>query len=251
MSTPNETLMSGGSAPKAADWPSNGWTVEGEIITSPGQRQAREFDRDNPGGGKPKFYPSGDPVMELTIDIKTSLRDIGVPDDTGIRRIYMPMDKWRMVNAVRDAVRAAGAEGLEVKGWLSVTRTGTEPSKGGGTDATTWAATYKRPGTWTRPVAIPAGPPDWATGSPQGPAGGSVAAGAPNGYGQVLTQPQGAPAPVDVWSGQPTTQPAAIQPQPQATPAPGLTTKPPITASTAAALANAGIDISGYTIVPG
>jgi hypothetical protein len=240
--------MWSGKAPKAAEWPNNGWVVEGEVIGTPKSYHVREFDKENPGGGKLRFYSSGDPVLGVTIDLKTSLRELGDPEDAGIRRAYV--DKTRLLMAVRDAVRAAGADGVEVGGYLSIMRTGTEDGQGT-TPATTWAAKYQRSGQWQRPVAIPAGPPEWA----QGP---RVSVGAPQpqnrgGWqGQPLTQPQvPAPGAVDVWSGQPTPGMPAMAHQHATQAASMPSTKPTITASAAAALVNGGVDVSGFNTVPG
>lgn len=60
-----------------------------------------------------------------------------------------PVALWvkpgNMMNAVRDAVIASGAKDVEVDGIISVTFTGTEPSKGGGQDAKCYSATYEAP----------------------------------------------------------------------------------------------------------
>jgi hypothetical protein len=256
--------MGSGKAPKAAEWPSDGWVVEGEVVGIPKSYHVREYDKENPGGGKLKFYPSGEPIQGVSIDLKTTLRELGNPEDSGIRRAYI--DKVRLLTAVRDAVRVVGAAGVEAGGFLTIVRTGTEPGQGS-IPATTWAAMYSKPGQWQQPTAIPARPPEWAQG-PQVLA--SVpAAQSPGGWqGQYPAQPQ-APAQgyvqqppaqpsVDVWSGQPAQGPAGMTTvaqqhatQAAQTGAAMASAKPTITASAAAALANGGVDITGFNIVPG
>jgi hypothetical protein len=117
----NDVLMGGGSAPPAR-FTSPGDTVGGKIVAKPRAHQEREYDPRNPGGGKPKFFDSGDPIMGLTVDVQTALRDPSVENDTGVRRIWI--EGKRLKDAVRDAVRATGAPGLEVGGELHITFTG-------------------------------------------------------------------------------------------------------------------------------
>lgn len=98
-----------------------GVTVAGRIVAISEPYQEREYDRDNPGGGTPKTFPSGDPIMTFTLDLDTGLRDPSIDGDDGIRRVYM--DGQRIKKAVREGVRASGARGLSVGGRLSITCT--------------------------------------------------------------------------------------------------------------------------------
>lgn len=116
----NDVLMGGGGAPSAKfDEPGTTW--EGRIVSPPQSHQVRNYDPKNPGGGELKFYPSGDPIMGITVDIATTVRDHTIEDDDGVRRLYL--DGRYIKDAVRDAVRAAGASGLEVGGHLKITFT--------------------------------------------------------------------------------------------------------------------------------
>lgn len=116
----NDVLMgSGGAATAKFDRP--GTTVGGRIVGDPRVYQEREYDPRNPGNGALKFYPkSGDPIMSVSVDVQTGARDDA--EDNGIRRIYV--EGKRLKDAVRDAVRQAGAKGLEPGGELHVTYTG-------------------------------------------------------------------------------------------------------------------------------
>lgn len=116
----NDVLMGAGGAP-AAKFSDPGTTWEGTIVSPPQSHQVRNYDPNNPGGGTPKFFPSGDPVMGLTVDIQTAVRDVTIEDDDGIRRLYL--DGRYDKEAVRNAVRAAGSPGLEVGGVLKITFT--------------------------------------------------------------------------------------------------------------------------------
>lgn len=116
----NSILMGGGGAP-TAKFANPGDTLTGRIIAPPQAYQERDYDPNNPGGGKPKTYPSGDPIMAVYVDLATDARDPGINDDDGTRRLYI---EGRYLKAdVRDAVRSAGATGLEVGGVLRVSFT--------------------------------------------------------------------------------------------------------------------------------
>lgn len=119
---PNAILMGGGVPP--AKFNSPGVTYGGRITTPPQAYQEREYVKGAPGTGKLKTFDSGDPIMGLTVDIQTTLRDPSIEDDDGMRRIYI--SGKRMKTTVRDAVRAAGAPGLEVGGELTITYTHSE-----------------------------------------------------------------------------------------------------------------------------
>lgn len=116
----NALLMGGGGAPT---WKFDGEGVRstGTITAPPQAKQEREYDPTNPGGGNPKFFPSGDPIMGITVEVQTDQRDPSRHDDDGKRTFYI--EGKRLKDAVRDAVRAAGASGLEVGGKLDVTLT--------------------------------------------------------------------------------------------------------------------------------
>jgi hypothetical protein len=55
--------------------------------------------------------------MQIVVQLQTEEHDPADPDDDGIRGLYI---KSGMLNAVREAVRKAGAKGLEVGGVLTV-----------------------------------------------------------------------------------------------------------------------------------
>lgn len=117
----NDILMGGGGAP-TAKFETPGTTIGGRIVGPPKAFQEREYNRvTKRSDGPPKTFPSGDPIMGITVDVQT----VGLPkvdaDDTGVRRIYI--QGKRLKDAVRDGIRAAGAPGLEVGGELHVTYT--------------------------------------------------------------------------------------------------------------------------------
>lgn len=161
----NATLMGGGST-TAARFTTVGDTFSGSVV-SVVVYQEKEFNKQTRRPDGPlKFYPSGDPIMSVAAEIATSLRDDA--DDDGRRKIYI--QGKRMKTAVREAVSAAGAKGLEAGGQLSVTFTGVDAQ----TEARCYSATYTPPtGLGEAPPAAPAAPV--APVAPAAPADGPTA----------------------------------------------------------------------------
>lgn len=116
----NAILMGGGGAP-TWKFDHEGARGTGRIVAPPQVKQEREYDPNNPGGGNPKFFPSGDPIMGIHVEVETGEHDPSRVDDDGRRTFYI--EGKRLKDAVRDAVRTAGANGLEVGGILDVTLT--------------------------------------------------------------------------------------------------------------------------------
>ncbi|GAA2457205.1 hypothetical protein [Streptomyces macrosporus] len=111
MPSADEFLMGGGVP--SAKFPTIGTTVAGRITERPTVEQQRDYTT-----GELKFWDDGKPQMQLVVTVQTDQRDPSVEDDDGTRRLYI---KGQMKTAVAQAVRAAGARGLEVGGILSVT----------------------------------------------------------------------------------------------------------------------------------
>jgi hypothetical protein len=134
----NDLLMGGGV--KSATFPDQqyGTTVGGLIVREPTVRQQTDYKT-----GEPKFFPNGDPMMQIVVQVQTDLRDPAEPNDDGVRGLYL---KAQMMQAVREAVKAAGGKGLEVGGHLAVTYVRDEPSKlGKGSDKKIYSAAYRLP----------------------------------------------------------------------------------------------------------
>lgn len=116
MSIPDNVndFLGGGSTPSAfqKDDPI-GTKVDG-IILSAKVNQQRDIKT-----GEPKFWKDGNPMNQLIITLKT---ETSADDEfDGKRRLFAKGD---MLNAIRDAVKAAGAKTLEEGGRLQVARTG-------------------------------------------------------------------------------------------------------------------------------
>lgn len=119
MTTPQQPtadafLMGGGGAP-TAKFPAPGTSVTGPITKPPVVEQQRDIQ-----SGEGKFWPDGNPMYQLVVTVQTDERDSAIDEDDGKRRIFV---KGQLKNAVADAVRTAGAKGLEVGGVLTVTYT--------------------------------------------------------------------------------------------------------------------------------
>ncbi|GAA3374664.1 hypothetical protein [Streptomyces racemochromogenes] len=116
----DDFLFGGGGAPSAS-FLTVGTTVSGRITERPTVQQQRDMKT-----GENKFWPDGNPAMQLVVTVQTDSRDPQLEEDDGQRRIFI---KNQMKAAVADAVRAAGGRGLEVGGTLSITFTHELPPK--------------------------------------------------------------------------------------------------------------------------
>lgn len=240
-----DALMGGVSYP-SAEFATVGTTVGGKIISPPRARQVREYDKANPGKGPLKFYPnSADPIMGVVIDVQAFA---AAGEDSGGRRLYA--DNKRQKEALREALIASGAvdRGLETGGYLSMTWTGEEAGEGA-VPAKTWSAVYRTPEQQAAYAATAVQPPAQPAYAPPAP---------------PVAQPAYVP-PVDpqqaaflAWQASqaaqaPPAPPVAAQPAyaqpPAAAVAPVAQAKPQINAVVAAAMANAGVDISQFDII--
>lgn len=252
----NDLLLSGGRAPEPLKFTQLGVLIGGRVMSKPKGYHVREYDPRNPGSGAPKFDDNGNPIFGVHVDLDIA----GV----GIRRLYI--DKPRLTTAVRDAMRAAGVQSIELDGALYAAWTGEEASNGG-QPAKTWQATYSPPGAAPSPAAILAtnGPVLPAAGLATVPASipaqrqpfdlGAVAqqAVAHGFYGQATgaTAPPATPAAPVV----PASVPVAPAPETASQVTPSVNSVPSgppvITETVAAAMRAAGIPTDGYTVVPG
>lgn len=116
----NSILMGGGAGNPAwkFDQPNPGQPRVGTITEPPQARQERDYDKNNPGAGAPKTYPSGDPIMGILVTVQTDERIPSDSEDDGKRTFYI--EGRYLKEAVRGAIREAGAPGLEVGGQLHV-----------------------------------------------------------------------------------------------------------------------------------
>jgi hypothetical protein len=136
MANANELLMSGGV--KSAKFDTIGTTIAGQLTREPEAREQTDFTT-----GAVLRWDNGDARMQIVVDLATNQRDLSDSSDDGERRLYI---RGQMLNAVRAAVRAAGAPGLATGGMLRVEYTGdAEPTKRGFNGAKQYKATYTPP----------------------------------------------------------------------------------------------------------
>lgn len=133
----NAFLLGSESVPSAS-FLSKGAKHEGEILDL-AMRQQLDIDT-----RKPLFWENGDPKKQLVITIQTDEYDDQIEDDDGRRRLYV---KYKMKDAIADAVREAGADsGVQVGGWISVQWVKSEkPQNRAKSGAKIYAAVYEPP----------------------------------------------------------------------------------------------------------
>ncbi|QLE71095.1 hypothetical protein FGW37_05290 [Streptomyces rectiverticillatus] len=108
-----DDFLMGGSGVQAARFERIGSAVTGYISGKPKVQQMTDFTT-----SEPLTWPNGEPKLQMIVTMATDQVDPAVEGDDGMRRIYV---KGQMKKAVADAVRQAGARGLEEGGLLTVT----------------------------------------------------------------------------------------------------------------------------------
>jgi hypothetical protein len=155
MHDPNDLLMGGGGAPSFS-FSEIGDTIVG-TITRFEANQRREFETN-----KPLFWDDGNPMMQLVFTLATDLRDPKIEDDDGSRRIYAPISSkpGSMCDAIRTAVRTAGAKQVADGGRLAVRFDGEEaPEKRGRSPRKLYVAQYEPPAATAANDLLGAGQP--------------------------------------------------------------------------------------------
>lgn len=123
-------LLNGSSGPPAFKFANIGDTARG-VITRTEVAQVRDFKTN-----QPRVYPDGNPIMQIVITIRPD----GSDEET---RIFC---KQAAKEAIRDAVAAAGATGLEIGGRIAVQYSGDEPPEQPGLTAKKqFVAQYQAP----------------------------------------------------------------------------------------------------------
>lgn len=157
---PNELLMGGGGSSIPALKVGPGKFTDPVPHSQPGEFKGgkivapaeafKVMKRDDRGNltNEQATFPSGDPIWGVVVTVQTTDRDPAVEGDDGRRRIFIDgslgkddrkFDSRR--RAVRDAVEAANAPGLELGGelWIAWTQ---RVDTGGAMPATNWTARY-------------------------------------------------------------------------------------------------------------
>ncbi len=123
-----------GSGGKAFPFTSIGDWVMGEII-SVDERQSTDIKTKEPA-----VWKDGSPKMMYVVNLQTDLQEAG--DDDGQRAVFL---RWMSLRAVQDAVRAAGAQNIQLGGKLKLQYVGDAPAERGAVPAKQWKAWYKKP----------------------------------------------------------------------------------------------------------
>lgn len=137
MSTPTaDQFLMGGGVTSAKFEAINDYVV-GTITDEPEVRQQTDLNT-----GALKVWDDGRPMMQLVVTLQTEQRNDN--DDDGLRRVYVKGKS--LTDAVREAVRKAGAKGLEVGGTLKVAYVGDGvATKKGFNPPKQYLAEYTRP----------------------------------------------------------------------------------------------------------
>lgn len=131
------TILMGGGVP-SAKFETVGASARGTVDNITASQQT-DFTT-----GELLTWPNGDPRMQVLVDLATEQRDPAVADDDGRRRLYIKGKN--LTAAVREAVRKAGAKGLEVGGLLTVTYIGDGTQEKRGINAPKlYEASYRPP----------------------------------------------------------------------------------------------------------
>lgn len=136
MNSANDFLMGSGAA--SAKFETIGTVVTGTIVKEPVVQQQTDITT-----GEPKYWSDGKPREQLQVILATQQRDPSDPSDDGHRALYV---RGELTKAVRAAIKASGAKGIEVGGTLAVTYTGNgQPPKPGFSGPKLFAVTYAPP----------------------------------------------------------------------------------------------------------
>jgi hypothetical protein len=129
----NDYLMSGGV--KSAKFEKPGAKISGVIARKPELQNQRDFDK-----GTPLIWDDGQPRQQIKVVLLTDQTDDD--DDNGERALYL---KGGLLKAVRAAISAAKAKGLETGGKLAVKYTADGEKKGKLNPPKLYVAKYEAP----------------------------------------------------------------------------------------------------------
>lgn len=188
----------GPTASHSAKFENPGDVVMGEITDIGEPFHATKF-----GSQEKDFWPSGDPILNVSVTLQTTERDPQDPEDDGQRRVYVTVSSKEggQLAAIRAALKTAGQKDLQVGGQLWIQFTGYDPdSKNKQNPRKLYRAQYKAPaGVFSQPA--PAAPAPQPAAAYQAPAEGgpwaktSTGSAAPAPAYGAPADPWGAPAP--------------------------------------------------------
>lgn len=133
---PNDILMGSGSP--ALKFDAVGAVHTGTVAGEPTASQQTDFRTK-----VPETWPDGAPKMQVLVQLQTALRDPQKPEDDGTRTLYIKGKE--LTNAVRQAVRQSGANGIHTGGTLTVQYVADGPAQPGMSPPKLYAAQYQPP----------------------------------------------------------------------------------------------------------
>jgi hypothetical protein len=142
----NDILM--GSGAPAAKFEQIGVTVTGTVLREPEARQQTEFRT-----GTPEVWKDGSPKMQVVVQLATTDHPQHADDD-GTRTLYIKGK--HLTDAIRQAVRASGANGIHTGGTLTVQYIADGPAEAGLNPPKLYAAQYQPPAASFTGVTAPA-----------------------------------------------------------------------------------------------
>jgi hypothetical protein len=146
----NDLLMGSGSP--TAKFPTIGAIVSGTIVREPEARQQKDYRT-----GVLETWKDGSPKMMVVVQLATQERDPQRPDDDGTRSLYV--QGKNLTDAVRQAVRASGANGIHTGGVLTVQYIADGQAEGNLNPPKIYAASYQPPAVSFAGVASPVAQP--------------------------------------------------------------------------------------------
>ena len=102
------------------------------------ERQSKNFDTK-----KPEFWESGDPMLDVVVELLSPDRDANNPLDDGRRRLFVPKRDTNVPDSMHSVVKEATRNGLHRGGQLWVCKVGAR--RGEKNDRIVWAAQYTPP----------------------------------------------------------------------------------------------------------
>ena len=137
MANEQDDFMGGGF--KTFPFDNVGDRVAGVVVQTPVKEQQRDMVTN-----ELSFWDNRQPKWMYRLQIQTELRDSDDPYDDGIRTLHL---SWKRLDAVRAAIRAAGAKNIEIGGQLALqfTEFGPVTKKGFNAPKIGFKAWYKPP----------------------------------------------------------------------------------------------------------
>lgn len=160
---PNAILMGSGSP--GLKFETVGTSYTGTVVAEPTASQQTDFKTK-----LPETWPDGSPKMQVLVQLSTGLRDPQKPDDDGTRTLYIKGKE--LTAAIRNAVKASGANGIHAGGILTVQYVADGQAANANMSAPKlYAATYQPPAVSfagvTAPQTAPAAPAQQPAVQPQ------------------------------------------------------------------------------------